>query len=371
MPKNLPKDLWMNDYYRLMWKRMRDPSQEESPLRVAAVSGIKDQAERLLANGGFAQQNRMIRDKRRSLDRAVLYSYQAAWIKKVIPDDVQVMDGEVAHPVRALINPNKLKQDYDEKIVSVGWEHGFQPGDVFEWCNTRTHWIIYLQELSELAYFRGQIRKCCYYIEWVDDEGNKKGTYAAIRGPIETRINFNDKHSTILDNPNYSLHLIMPRNPDTMKQFRRYSKFYLQGADAPDNKICWRVEATDSISSPGILELEAVEYYANPQEDDVEQGLVGVLIDAEQYDPNPSTEEEIIYIVGETFIKPKMQYMYTIGIDIDGQWHVDDKVPVDLVTCKDEHGNPAVKVTWRSTYSGEFVLKFNDYEKTIVVETLF
>jgi hypothetical protein len=32
-------------------------------------------AKRLQANGGFPQQNRMIRDKRRSLDKATLYSY--------------------------------------------------------------------------------------------------------------------------------------------------------------------------------------------------------------------------------------------------------------------------------------------------------
>jgi hypothetical protein len=32
-------------------------------------------AKRLQANGGFPQQDRMIRDKRRSLDKATLYSY--------------------------------------------------------------------------------------------------------------------------------------------------------------------------------------------------------------------------------------------------------------------------------------------------------
>jgi hypothetical protein len=32
-------------------------------------------AKRLKANGGFPQQDRMIRDKRHSLDKAVLYSY--------------------------------------------------------------------------------------------------------------------------------------------------------------------------------------------------------------------------------------------------------------------------------------------------------
>jgi hypothetical protein len=41
----------------------------------------------------------MIRDRRRSLDRAVKYSYQAAKIRR--------LDGNEVAP--ALINPNKLK----------------------------------------------------------------------------------------------------------------------------------------------------------------------------------------------------------------------------------------------------------------------
>jgi hypothetical protein len=32
----------------------------------------------------------------------------------------------------ALINPNKNKPDYDEKILSVGFEYGYKPGDVFD-----------------------------------------------------------------------------------------------------------------------------------------------------------------------------------------------------------------------------------------------
>jgi hypothetical protein len=50
----------------------------------------------------------------------------------------------------------------------------------------------------------------------------------------------------------------MPKTDEAVNYFKRYNKFYLQG----DN-ICWRVEATDWISTPGILEVIAVEHYAN------------------------------------------------------------------------------------------------------------
>ena len=96
----------------------------------------------------------MIKDKRRSLDRAVWNSYQGAKIKKVGDENIS--------PICALINPNKLKQDYDEKILSVGYEYNISVGSVIEWLETNTYWLVYLQDLTELAYFKGNIRKCSY-----------------------------------------------------------------------------------------------------------------------------------------------------------------------------------------------------------------
>jgi hypothetical protein len=87
----------------------------------------------------------MILDKRKTLDDAVLYSYQGAVIRKHYPGHIPLMEGvEEDSYARALINPNKLKPDYDDKVLSVGFEHGFQCGDIFEWCNTGTYWLIYL-----------------------------------------------------------------------------------------------------------------------------------------------------------------------------------------------------------------------------------
>ncbi|MCM1323983.1 MAG: hypothetical protein NC218_07465 [Acetobacter sp.] len=39
---------------------------------------------------------------------------------------------------RALINPDKVKQDHDDKILSIDYAAGFRPGDVFTWEGTNT-----------------------------------------------------------------------------------------------------------------------------------------------------------------------------------------------------------------------------------------
>lgn len=293
----------------------------------------------------------MIRDKRRSLDHATFYSYQAAKVVKI--------DATDRKPVRALINPNKLKQDYDDKIISVGFEYNFKPGTVFEWLGTKTHWLVYLQDLTELAYFRGDIRKCSYEIAWEDEDGVHK-TYAAIRGPVETKINFIQKHGISVDTPNHSLSILMPKNDYAMAYFKRYNKFYLQG-----DETCWRVEATDWISTPGILEVTAVEYYANETEDDIEAGIVGALI-PEITDPNP---EEEIGIQGETFIKVKTSYKYKFNGYESHRWELGSKCPVKIEIDPKDPRN--VTITWTQGYSGQFDLYYGDYKKTIVVESLF
>ena len=316
--------------------------------------GVKNQDIRMKHQGGNLQQQRMIADKRRSLHRALRFSYQGADVRKIdsLDDDF----------VRALINPNKLKQDYDDKIISIDYDDNFKCGDVFEWGGTNTHWLIYLQDLTELAYFRGDIRKCSHEIAWEDEDGLHK-TYAAIRGPVETKINYIQKHDISIDTPNYSLSILMPKTDSAVKYFQRYTKFYLQGDK--DYNICWRVEAVDWLSTPGILEVIAVEYYRNETEDDIEEGVVGGLI-AQPVNPNNKFVEETIR--GETFIKPKKQYEYTYEGNLEGIWSVGgNDCPVELI-----QNGKSVSVRWLNTYSGQFDLIYaGHFKKTIVVESLF
>ena len=339
--------------FRLMQGRLGvyDRYQEKQVLDTD-IQGVNNQFVRLNHQGGNLQQNRMIKDKRRSLDRALVYSYQGA--------DVRKIDSTSDDYVRALINPNKLKQDYDDKIISVGYEHHFECGDIFEWKGTETYWLIYLQDLTELAYFRGDIRKCSHQINW-EDENGKHSTYAAIRGPVETKINYIQKHGISVDTPNYSLNILLPKTADTLSYFQRYNKFYLADDEL---KVCWRIEAIDWLSMPGILEINAVEYYANEFEDNLENGTVGTL-KTEPINPNNSFIEDTI--VGETFIKPKKEYEYEYIGNLVGKWSVKENYPIKLI-----QDGKKVKLRWLDTYSGQFDLIYAGcFKKTIVVQSLF
>lgn len=328
------------------------------------MSNFEMMRKRLEWQGGIAQEDRMIKDKWRTLLRVLKYSYQACDIALAQAQQEILVEGtEPEHPiVRALINPDKNKQDYDDKILSVDYIHQFKPGDVFEWKNTGTHWIIYLQQLTEDAYFRGEIRRCRYKIKFKDEDGNICYTYAAIRGPVETQIDSIQKNQERIDKPNLSLNILMPRNEVTIKAFDRYKEFILDGR-------CWKVKAVDPISMTidrqGVLEVNAQEDYINEVTDDETNEIKDGLI-VEPDEPTPNSE-----INGETFIKPAIPEIYSVDID-GGTWCIrENNVPVDIEPID----NKSVQVMWKKMTSGQFTLVWNNgldtYEKVIVVESLF
>ena len=175
---------------------------------------------------GGNQQQRMNRDKLYSLKKALLYSYQAA-----------TLVNEQGEEFRCLINPDKLKNDYDQKILSIPFEdiclnkekigtttEGLQPtnittGQVFQWKENGTYWLIYLRNKEETAYFRAEIRRCK---EEIEINGHKYKIY--IRGPVETTIPWNQKKGDLWNTINYSLVIYVTKNEETLEFFHRFTK---------------------------------------------------------------------------------------------------------------------------------------------------
>ena len=153
--------------------------------------------------------------------------------------------------------------------------------------------------------------------------------------------------------------ILIPKNEYTIKYFKRYAKFYMKGFDDLDTLICWRVEAVDSISMRGIIQISAQEYYINKDQDDVEERVVDGLI----LEP---IEEEPSYIKGPESVKPKQAVTYTFVGARQGHWSWDKTSPIDVQV----HGREAT-ITWLKNFSGSFTIKCGDAERTIMVESLF
>ena len=319
------------------------------------MSNLDLMQKRLEYQGGARQEDRMIKDKYRTFLKTLQYSYQGVDVQLIQPHNLceDLLD-EPIH--RALINPDKVKQDYDDKILSIDYKYNIGAGDVFRWVGTDTYWLVYLRELTEDAYFRGAIRRCRYQIKFKDKDGNICTTRAAIRGPIETQILNIQKNQVRVDQPNLGLNILMPKNEKTVQMFDRYSEFLFAGK-------CWKVQAPDSISMENVLEVNAEEYYMNKETDDkIEEIKNGLVV--EPLDPTPQS-----IIKGNAFIKPRITEIYEAPSE--GKWCVLEDYPVSISSFDSNK----IKLTWDKMTSGQFKLQWSNGEttdtKVIVVESLF
>lgn len=272
------------------------------------MAGLDNLRKRLTYAGGNAE-GRMIKDKLRSLKKALFASYQA--------ETAVLADGR---EFKCLINPDKLKTDYDEKEISIPFEDvclnaerlgktqqgiqviGMKSGDVFEWKETGTYWIVYLQRLEENAYFRASIRKCQFEIEV---NGNKYRVY--VKGPVEQSIDWQQKKDIVWNNLNYTLALTITKTEETDAFFHRFAKIKFRGKT-------WEVQAIDNISAEGAIDVYLKEYYSNEVED-------AYIAEQEENIPEvipPAADS--IYIEGDSVVYPFDIKEYMIKNASDGKW---------------------------------------------------
>ena len=83
----------------------------------------------------------------------------------------------------------------------------------------------------------------------------------------------------------------------------------------------------------------------------------------------PEVEETHNTIVGETFIKPKIEKEYYFDGPLRARWSYDSKAPIKAVV--DPEDIRRIKIKWTANFSGQFDIYYGDYSKTIVVESLF
>lgn len=192
----------------------------------------------------------------------------------------------------ALINANNLKPDYDKKFLSVEFDSELEPGDVFECLDDGTHWMVYLPVLTEIAYLKSEIIRCRYVLTIEDTN-----YWIYFQGPTETDIRWFIKRGINVNELNLSGTIFIKNNEQTREFFNRFTHIKVAGH-------MWEVQVTDSISVPGVLELEVQEYYDNtiaelPEIIDASQQTnivgqevvkqdvtVGYFIPAEYYDKN-------------------------------------------------------------------------------------
>ena len=320
------------------------------------MSALENMKTRLDYNGGIAQIARMNADKLRSLKKAMTASYQAA--------TAILADGR---EFKCLINPDKIKNTYDNKILSIPFEdvclnaskkgttsQGIVPinlkaGDVFTWKENGSQWLVYLQRLEETAYFRSEIRKCNKTIEI---NGNKYPVY--VRGPEQLTIDWQKGNLEMFNKENYTLLMYITKNEETLDYFHRFTKIEIDG-------LPWEVQVVDSIATEGIIEVSLKETYKNTIEKEIKEEEEIII-----------PEKKNIYIKGFNKTLPYEEYLYEIiGTKDEGVWEISN----NKAKIIGEKNQLQVKIGIITGRSGSFVLRYireglDAIELPITIESL-
>jgi len=226
------------------------------------MSGLDLMKKRITTYSYDSTDGRLVGGKYKSFQAALKRSYQAEWITLNKGTDKE------SH-WRCLINPSRLTEQFDKKVISIDFKSGVEEGTIFWWDRTESYWMINLQQHTEEAYFRGTISRAEYSLDI------EKHTYwAAVKGPEETSMEEKIKHQITYNGLNYTLALQVAKDSRTINYFSRHRilKLALNYKDADTGEEIqeyhnWKVVATDKYSSKSVIDVYLDEYYDNEMED--------------------------------------------------------------------------------------------------------
>ena len=413
----------------------------------ASPYGLNSLETRLAARGGSDQWVRMRQDKLRSLNRALLYSYQSAIVQRYdvkknsqanniiqlitrLQDILELNDNEKIFlssieekyqiqeergsqqyiikleqivnslvdstpKFRCLINHDKLKVDYEDKIISIPFREEpvgsdeildtqFHNGTVFKWVHGNkeewtpdTYWIVYMQYSEETAYFRAEIRKADEEIQIVtiDAEGNQSTvTYRGwMTGPNETTALWNVKKDVAWNDMNYTKLLYITKDQDTLAFFQRFDRIIINGKP-------WEVQAYNENYSTnksgevdsGIIRVALRETYTGSSQF-IKQHLEAVDAAKEkqnQYDAEHTNPR----IDGPTKVKPYSILTFVAKDFVEqGVWSISNTKLAKIKTISQDGKTVTVQIlTGFSNYQG-FYINYGNNEETkihIIIESL-
>ena len=406
--------------------------------------GLNTLQSRLNVRGGHDQWTRMRQDKLKSLYSALFSSYQRAIVQKydvkkdslarniisiitLLQDKVQLSDSQNqfldkieeqysftntdrdslqyisqlqniagslvdTEPLfRCLINHDKLKVDYQDKIISIPFmqppigeeeaiQTDFHNGTVFKWVHGNkeewtpdTYWIVYMQYSEETAYFRAEIRKADQEIEiiTIDDEGNENTvTYHGwMTGPNETTALWNTKKGVVWNDMNYTKLLYITKDEDTLAFFQRFDRIIINGKP-------WQVQAYNESYSTnkrgdaetGIIRVALKETYTNTPQfvKETIQDLDKQQADKQTYDATHTQG----YIDGPAVAAPYDRLTYVAKNLDPAEWSISDSTLAKIVSISQDRKTIQVDVVTGYSNKAGFEISYGDLKLKVPIVSL-
>ena len=315
------------------------------------MSGF-DRMKRRVSYKGENADDRVVKDKYNSFQAALKRpSYQSETIT-LLDKEGKLTDKQW----RCLINPSRLTEQFDKKIISIDYAAGLKEGDVFYWNRTKMYWLVNLQQHTEEAYFRGTITRAEFEIEI---EG--RHYWAILKGPDETTTDWREKHSVWFNNLNLSITLEIAKNSSTINYFKRHNivKMKQTYPDVDTDELIteehrWKVVATDKYSSDKTIQVYLQEYFDNEMEDAAVQPQEQITDEMQPHIKGPASVDVYDESIG-----------FSIAGAKDGEWICNSK----LVKIYSKNDKECI-IDVLTGKSGKFELIYKTEDKEIKKEIL-
>lgn len=315
------------------------------------------------------QDQRNVKQKLLSFRSSLQNSYQAEWIRRLGAD----LKVDWSRRFRCLLNPDKLKESYDMKELSIEKSYGennWKNGDYFYWDRNNliddasavaedeldtsgSIWLIYMQDQAEEAYFHASARRCDHFIPV-----NDKLYPIYMRGPSQMNLELGKQQGIEIADMSYVLHFYITDNEETKEFFERLKIVKFGGHR-------WRVSAVDRITmapdklynkevNEGVITIYLEEYPDNEMEDAMQEPeIIG-----------PDITET--HIEGPQIIKYNKEYIYSL---------VGDMIPVDefkvsstkVQIIKSDSESCTLKIPKMIRFNEKFILSYGGLELEILM----
>lgn len=306
---------------------------------------------------------RLREDKLRSVKSAIFNSYQSAVIQ-FDQDDRQ-------YHFRCLINHDKLKVDYQDKILSIPfravpvelqhvqaplsekmvdtgtpsrflddlgilrdcgedmYQYRVRPGDTFKWVsgNQRympdSYWIITTQYSEETAYFRGEIRKAEDQVQIIPilqdgSEGDPIIYHGWTTGPDEDQAVWNVKKGVVWNDMFWTKILYITKDPTTSAFFHRFDRVIINGESFEVQTFNDNYGSSKKNMQGGLIRVALKETYTSTNEQIKEQ-------------KEEETQEKLSNIYGLTTIYSYDTVIYRVDQSNDQPWTISEKAPLKII----------------------------------------
>lgn len=228
----------------------------------------------------------------------------------------------------------------DEKIVSTFFKYNVQVGTIIYWKYTNTYWIVYEQNLSEIAHFEGKMLKCKNY--QITTEQGDFSTYARITAISEDEEQMFNK--TLIVSDNSYLKIIIPYSDKAKEVLKLDTVLKILDKN-------WKIKTVNYIDVDGLMTIVAEQTAIGTANVTVEEG--------------PKVDDT--YIEGPTYILPLEKVTYTVAENLVGEWSVSDNVNIKKIINSDN----SLTLMWNNARKrSNFVISYGDYSKEIAVQSL-